>query len=135
MGIVRATDRVVPPDQGVGLGGTAHRDWQAPGVFDLDVAHVERAPKVASYSTMPNANTAGTVAAQGEKSLDLGCGRDKLPGAIGIDANPRSDADVIHDLDRFPWPFDDDTFGYVRALDVLEHVADFDGCMKELHRV
>jgi SAM-dependent methyltransferase len=85
---------------------------------------------------MPNANrTAETATARGEKSLDLGCGRDKLPGSIGIDVNPRSDADVIHDLDVFPWPFDDNTFDYVRANDVLEHVANFEGCVRELHRV
>ena len=26
-------------------------------------------------------------------ALDLGCGREKLPGALGMDKNPRSDAD------------------------------------------
>jgi ubiquinone/menaquinone biosynthesis C-methylase UbiE len=67
--------------------------------------------------------------------LDIGCGRDKLPGAIGIDANPRSDADVIHDLDQRPWPFPDSSFERVRAQDVLEHVADFFGVMEEIFRV
>jgi hypothetical protein len=67
--------------------------------------------------------------------LDIGCGRDKLPGAIGIDANPRSDADVIHDLDKRPWPFPDSSFDYVRAQDVLEHVNDFFGVMEEIFRI
>lgn len=67
--------------------------------------------------------------------LDVGCGMDKLAGAIGIDANPRSRADVVHDLDVFPWPFADDTFEYVRAQDVLEHVVDFVRCMEEIWRV
>lgn len=67
--------------------------------------------------------------------LDLGCGNDKLPGAVGIDANPRSQADVIHDLDVFPWPFKDDTFDEIRAQDVLEHVVDLMKCMAEIHRV
>ena len=40
------------------------------------------------------------------KILDVGCGQNKYPGAIGIDSNPRTSADVIHDLAfsliRFP---------------------------------
>jgi hypothetical protein len=43
--------------------------------------------------------------------LDLGCGIRKRPGTIGLDINPRSDADVIHDLTLFPYPFDDSSFG------------------------
>lgn len=69
------------------------------------------------------------------KILDLGCGRDKLPDAVGMDQNPRSDADVIQDLDQRPWPFETDSFEYVRAQDVLEHVSDFFGVMEEIHRV
>jgi ubiquinone/menaquinone biosynthesis C-methylase UbiE len=73
----------------------------------------------------------------GEKPaiLDLGCGRDKLPGAVGMDRNPRSDADIIHDLDRHPWPLADSSFDHVRAQDVLEHVDDFLAVMQEIHRV
>jgi ubiquinone/menaquinone biosynthesis C-methylase UbiE len=68
-------------------------------------------------------------------TLDVGCGRDKLPGALGMDKNPRSDADVIHDLDQLPWPLEDSRFDFVRAQDVLEHVSDFFGVMEEIHRV
>lgn len=67
--------------------------------------------------------------------LDLGCGFNKLPGAVGMDSNPSSDADVIHDLDALPWPFADSTFSRVRAQDVLEHVGDFFRVMEEIHRV
>ena len=54
--------------------------------------------------------------------LDVGCGINKYPGAIGIDRNPRSRADVICDLDRFPYPFADGAFDQVRAIHVIEHV-------------
>jgi len=67
--------------------------------------------------------------------LDLGCGKDKLPGAVGMDMNLASHADVIHDLDERPWPFEDNRFEHVRAQDVLEHVADFMGVMEEIHCV
>jgi len=42
--------------------------------------------------------------------LDVGCGIHKQPGAIGIDRNPASRADVLADLDRFPYPFGDSSF-------------------------
>jgi len=37
----------------------------------------------------------------GQRILDVGCGWNKTPGAIGMDANPKTHADVIHDLARF----------------------------------
>jgi SAM-dependent methyltransferase len=69
------------------------------------------------------------------KSIDIGCGTDKLPGSVGVDANPRSHADVIHDLDVFPWPFESDSFDRARAFDVLEHVRDFNRVVEEIHRI
>ncbi|MEZ5063711.1 MAG: methyltransferase domain-containing protein [bacterium] len=67
--------------------------------------------------------------------LDVGCGQDKLPGAIGIDRSANTAADVVHDLDRRPWPFADAEFDHVRCQDVIEHLDDIVGVMEELHRV
>ena len=69
------------------------------------------------------------------KILDIGCGRHKTPGAIGLDSNPRSDADVIHDLDRVPYPFPDDEFDLIVGNQVVEHVSDVLALMAELHRI
>jgi SAM-dependent methyltransferase len=69
------------------------------------------------------------------KVLDVGCGTRKAPGAIGIDRNPASSADVICDLDRFPYPFADNSFDAVRAVHVIEHVADVIRTMEEFHRL
>ena|SRR5215469_7469003 len=71
----------------------------------------------------------------GRSILHIGCGPDKLPGALGIDVNPQSKADVIHDLDAHPWPLEDSSFDYIHAENVLEHVKDFVGAMEEIHRV
>jgi len=60
---------------------------------------------------------------------------EKLPGSVGIDSNPRSHADVIHDLDVFPWPFESDSFERARAFDILEHVQDFNRAIEEIHRI
>src|SRR5437764_140803 len=39
----------------------------------------------------------------GAKTLDVGCGWNKTPGAIGIDVNPKAHADVVHDLGSIPY--------------------------------
>jgi SAM-dependent methyltransferase len=69
------------------------------------------------------------------KVLDVGCGIKKYPGSIGLDYNPRSNADVIADLDSFPYPFADGSFDEVRAIHVIEHVADVMKTMEEFHRL
>ena len=47
------------------------------------------------------------------KILDVGCGKSKYPGSIGIDISEKTDADVIHDLNKIPYPFEDNTFDYI----------------------
>lgn len=70
-----------------------------------------------------------------KKILDVGCGRNKTPGAIGMDYNPRTDADVIHDLGVVPYPFPDDEFDEVISWHVVEHVPDVMKFMTELYRI
>ena len=67
--------------------------------------------------------------------LDLGCGRTKRPGAIGVDRNPSVGADVLADLDRTPYPFGDDSFDEILLDNVLEHLADVPATMRELFRI
>jgi len=67
--------------------------------------------------------------------LDVGCGNNKAPGAWGIDLDPRSQADVICDLDKFPWPLRSDHFEEILCNHILEHVADVMRFMEEVHRV
>src|SRR3954454_22295416 len=67
--------------------------------------------------------------------LDVGCGAAKHPGAVGLDISADTDADVVHDLDDLPLPFDDDSFDQVLMQDVIEHVAEPIRFMEELHRI
>jgi SAM-dependent methyltransferase len=67
--------------------------------------------------------------------LDIGCGNRKISGAIGLDRNLRSQADVFHDLDVFPYPFEDDHFDRIYGIDVLEHVTDVIRTLEEIHRI
>src|SRR5215470_15281081 len=71
----------------------------------------------------------------GARVLDIGCGTNKIPGAIGMDVNPRSAADVIHDLDDMPYPFVDNQFDEVIGRHVIEHVRDPMAVVTELHRI
>ncbi len=67
--------------------------------------------------------------------LDVGCGINKRPGSIGIDRNPSTAADVICDLDHFPYPFADRAFDELYAIHVIEHVTDVIRTMEEFHRL
>ena len=67
--------------------------------------------------------------------LDVGCGINKLPGSLGIDRSARSRADVLCDLDHFPYPFQDNSFHSLQAIHVIEHLADVLRTMEEFHRL
>ncbi len=69
------------------------------------------------------------------RTLDVGCGINKTPGAIGIDRNASSRADVLCELDHFPYPFRDGSFASLRAIHVIEHVSDVLRTMEEFHRL
>jgi len=69
------------------------------------------------------------------KALDLGCGNRKRPGTIGIDINPDTDADIVHNLNQFPYPFKDSEFDEIYADNVIEHLDDALKVMEELHRI
>ena len=69
------------------------------------------------------------------KALNVGCGSLRHDDAVGIDWDPDSAADVRHDLNDLPWPFEDSRFENVRLEHVLEHLADPDRVLREAHRV
>ncbi len=79
----------------------------------------------------------------GFRVLSLGCGAAKkeFPEAarateiVGVDRSPQSQADVIHDLDRFPYPLDSDSFDLIVMQDILEHLEDVPRVMREVHRM
>lgn len=67
--------------------------------------------------------------------LDVGCGSAKWPGAVGLDISSDTDADIVHDLNVFPYPIEDSSFDHVLMQDVLEHVQDPIRVITELHRI
>ena len=67
--------------------------------------------------------------------LDVGCGTAKTPGAVGIDFNPSTAADIVHDLDVYPWPLPDNAFDVIVCRHIVEHVTDLIRFMEEVHRI
>lgn len=67
--------------------------------------------------------------------LDIGCGSAKTPGAVGLDISADTDADIVHDLDLFPYPIEDARFDQILLQDVIEHVAEPIRVFEELHRI
>lgn len=67
--------------------------------------------------------------------LDLGCGNQKRPGSIGVDSNAATQADVVHNLDTFPYPFSDNRFSTIYVTHCIEHLDDIVRVMEELHRI
>lgn len=70
-----------------------------------------------------------------KKILDLGCGTRKRPGAVGLDNNPKTAADVIHDLNSFPYPFASDSFDEICADNVIEHLGEPIKVLEEIYRI
>lgn len=67
--------------------------------------------------------------------LDMGCGKKKREGTIGVDFSSRHDADVIHDLDVFPYPFENKSVDCVYLDNCLEHLSSPLQVMEELYRI
>jgi len=92
-------------------------------------------PKSKNRKPRAKHKTPAATASSGHTILDLGCGLRKRSGAIGIDVNPRSQADVVHDLNRFPYPFPRNRFDEIYCDNVIEHLDDVVKVMEELHRI
>jgi SAM-dependent methyltransferase len=54
---------------------------------------------------------------------------------VNVDLDPRSSADVFHDLDRFPYPFDTGSASEILAAHALEHMSDPFATMREFARL
>ena len=67
--------------------------------------------------------------------LNLGCGRKKLEGFVNVDIAEAVAPDLAWDLDRFPYPLPRAHFEEIRALQVVEHLADIPAFMDEVHEL
>ena len=68
------------------------------------------------------------------KRLNLGCGELYDPEATNVDFFA-DHVDVRHDLNVVPYPFQDNCFDQVVAMNIIEHLDDVIAVMGELHRI
>lgn len=54
--------------------------------------------------------------------LDLGCGKNKKPGFIGVDSRDFEGVDIVHDL-RQAWPWETDSVEEVHCSHFVEHLT------------
>lgn len=67
--------------------------------------------------------------------LNLGCGKDAKEGFINLDMIKHSGVDVVHDLNIFPYPFKENTFDYVEARFIVEHLKEPIKFVEEIYRI
>ena len=69
------------------------------------------------------------------KKLNLGAGNKILSGYINHDIVAISGINIVHDLNSYPWPWDDNSFDTILMEDVLEHLDNVVPAIEELHRI
>ena len=70
----------------------------------------------------------------GDVRLDIGCGRSKFRGTLGVDIAAVPGVNVLADLDS-GLPFRDGSVDAIYTSHTLEHVRDLISTMEELYRV
>jgi len=71
-----------------------------------------------------------------KSKLNLGCRTtDRWQGDEYVNVDITEPCDVIWDLNKVPFPFKDDEFREVRAVDIIEHLSNWEGALGEIVRV
>lgn len=66
--------------------------------------------------------------------LDLACGSTPAEGYEGVDSRELTQAYKV-DLERFPWPWENDSIEALRCSHYVEHCPDLVAFMNECHRI
>lgn len=66
--------------------------------------------------------------------VDLGCGPNKISGAIGVDLRSARGVDLLCDIEH-PLPFKTSSVDVIWLRHVIEHVRDLIGLMEEVYRI
>lgn len=68
--------------------------------------------------------------------LNLGCGKARIPGSIGVDrVRIENYVDIVHNLDETPYPFGNDSVDEIHFYHVLEHLQNPVRKLEEIHRI
>jgi SAM-dependent methyltransferase len=70
------------------------------------------------------------------KILSIGSGKiEKKANVIRLDISKDTGADVVWDLNKSPYPFDNDEFDQIECFDVIEHLDNIPNVMQECYRI
>lgn len=68
--------------------------------------------------------------------LDLACGNNKREGFLGIDISEDTQADIIYNLEQYPWtPCDDNSVYEIFCSHYIEHTINIKSFMEEIYRI
>lgn len=67
--------------------------------------------------------------------LNVGCGRDIKKDYINLDMIEFESIDIVHDLNIYPYPFNDNTFNEIYASQIIEHLDNPKKFIEELWRI
>lgn len=65
----------------------------------------------------------------------MGCGNDIRPDWVNADFVKKKGVDVVHNFNKVPYPFKDNTFDEIECIEVVEHLDDTIAVIRELHRI
>ncbi len=56
-------------------------------------------------------------------NLNLACGNVPKEGFIGVDIVDTDSTDIVHDLNQYPWPFEDNSVDEIYCYHYIEHIT------------
>jgi ubiquinone/menaquinone biosynthesis C-methylase UbiE len=69
-------------------------------------------------------------------TLSVGCGNQApKPNLIRLDISFEVNPDVVWDLEKLPYPFDESSISVIECFDVIEHLQNIPKTMEEFHRI
>lgn len=81
---------------------------------------------------------AGYITQRGRyMKLNLGCGMEPNleEGWVNVDILKLDKVDVVHDLNIYPYPFDNSVADEIKAIDIIEHLDKPKDFIEEVHRI
>lgn len=67
--------------------------------------------------------------------LNLACGQTKIEGFLGVDIKKTDTVDLVVDLEKFPWPWEDNSVDEIFCSHYVEHTNDLIKFMEECYRI
>lgn len=83
--------------------------------------HLTKEEEQEIASTINNSSYLRPVATK----INLGAGNDQKEGFLNVDLVPLPGIDVVHNLMKFPYPFDSNSADEIHAIDVVEHLDNY----------